>query len=104
MAMDTIIRGTTPTISFSFASVLPSELTTAILTIKSGDSIVVEKDLNTATIESKKLLWTLSQSEALTASGKAEIMLNWVTSGGTRGSSGKTEVYFEPNHIDEVIE
>ena len=101
--MAAIIKGTTPTIAFTFSTVEISDITTAILTIKKDDEIVIEKDLTSATVEESRLLWTLSQSETLSIAGMAEIMLNWVTEDSTRGASEPMQVRFLPNHKEEVI-
>lgn len=103
--MAEIIKGTTPTITYTFASVTVTDIDVAIMTIKKGDAIKVEKDLTSATVdtEAKTISWTLSQSETLSVAGTAEVMLNWLTEDGTRGASNPTQVRFLPNHKEEVI-
>lgn len=101
--MNNIIKGTTPTIVYTFDEIAVSNIATAVLTIKSGSEIIVEKDLEAASVGDNSLSWTLTQAESLAASGNAEIMLNWVVQDGTRGASAKTAVYFAPNHVEEVI-
>ena len=98
-----IIRGTTPTIQFSFKVVDPSTISKAILTIKKGGEIAIEKALESASVGETSLSWTLTQAETLSVAGAAEIMLNWVTQDGTRGASKAATASFTPNHIEEVI-
>ena len=83
--MAEIIKGTTPTLTYAFASVDVADIEVAIMTIKRGDAIKVEKDLTSATVdtEAKTISWTLSQSETLSVAGTAEVMLNWLTEDGT---------------------
>ena len=101
--MASIIRGTTPTLIYKFKIVDVSEITKAYLTIKQG-SILIEKSLNDAVSGTDTLSWTLTQEETLSiGTRQASIMLNWVTSDGTRGASGKSVLYIEDNHIEEVI-
>lgn len=101
--MASIIRGTTPTLIYKFKIVDVSEITKAYLTIKQG-SILIEKSLNDAVPGTDTLSWTLTQEETLSiGTRQASIMLNWVTADGTRGASGKSVLYIEDNHIEEVI-
>lgn len=101
--MAEIINGTTPTITYKFRNVDVSDITKAILTIKKGRTIAIEKTLAEATVDEDTLSWRLSQAQTLSVLGNAEVMLNWVTSGGVRGASNKTLVLFTGNHIMEVI-
>lgn len=98
-----IIRGTTPTIKYTFRVVDPASITAAYLTIKKGGEIVIEKDLAAASVGDNSLSWTLTQSETLSVTGAAEVMLNWLLNDGTRGASAQTTASFVPNHIEEVI-
>lgn len=67
--MGTITRGTTPTITYTFKVVNPTEITVAELTIKQGDETLIERSLDTATVVStdqlRALEWTLTQAETL---------------------------------------
>ena len=98
-----IIKGTTPTLVYTFNTVRVSDIRTAVLTIKRSGEIKVERDLTTATVGTDKLSWTLTQAETLAVDGNAAIMLNWVTVDGIRGASKETAVRFSPNHKEEVI-
>ena len=88
--MNAIIRGTTPTITFTFDSVDPADFVDHCLTIKSVT------DLNTAiiqtsnaTIDTGTLSYTLAQVQtlALTAGDTVNVYCDWLTTGGVRGRS-----------------
>lgn len=100
--MATIVRGTTPTITYTFDNVEVANITTALLTFKQDGSIVLQKALSDATVGEDSLSWTLTQAETLEL-GETEMMLNWVTTDGTRGVSRRTPIKFASNHIEEVI-
>lgn len=110
--MAQIIRGTTPTIEFKFKQVDAADLITAILTIKQSGTVLIEKEMDVATVipastdppTQSSISWELSQEECLTlAYGRATIMLNWLTADGTRGASNEYSVDIVQNHIPEVI-
>lgn len=101
--MAEIINGTTPTITYKFQHVEVSDITKAILTIKKGKNIAIEKTLSEATVGEKTISWRMTQAQTLSVLGSAEVMINWVTSGGVRGASNKTLIIFTGNHIMEVV-
>lgn len=103
--MADIIRGTTPTIIYNFATVDVSEISVAYLSFKTNGSVIVRKDLSAATVGQKSLTWELSQAETLSfgANQHARMMINYKLADGTRGASAETEVVFRDNHITEVI-
>lgn len=101
--MAEIINGTTPTITYKFTHVDVSEITKAILTIKKGKNIAIEKTLTEATVGENTISWRMTQAQTLSVLGSAEVMINWVTSGGVRGASNKTLIIFTGNHIMEVV-
>ena len=99
-----IVVGTTPTITYTFKSVAPSDITTAVLTIRKAGKIVLTKDLWKATVAESSISWTLTQAETLAiGTGDAEMMLNWVTNQGVRGIGKRETVVFVRNHITEVM-
>ena len=101
--MDKLIKGTTPTIKYTFATVPVSDIVAAYLTITDGAD-TIEKDITTADITTKTIGWTLSQEETLGLnSATVSIRLNWKTNDGTRGASERSHVMVEPNELDEVI-
>ena len=100
----TIIRGTTPTIKYTFKKIDVEDITTAYLTILISGNIKIEKDISTATIENKYISWTLTQEETLSmTSNKVTCQLNWKLSNGTRGASKKTPLLVESNTKEVVI-
>lgn len=102
--MAQIIRGTTPTIQFTFNYVDVDNISTAVLTIKQSCVEKVEKDITAATAGEKTLSWTLTQEESLSlATGACKIQCNWLLADGTRGASKIYNVEITPNQIHEVI-
>lgn len=102
--MAQIIRGTTPTIQFTFNYVQVENISAAVLTIKQSCVEKVEKDITAATAGDKTLSWTLTQAESLSlATGVCKIQCNWVLADGTRGASDNNTVEILPNQVNEVI-
>ena len=102
--MAQIIRGTTPTIEFTFSQIDVSNLMAAIMTIKQSGEIVIEKDLSDAEVGEASVAWELTQAECLElVAGNCRIMLNWLLNDETRGASNEYSVDIVPNHIAEVI-
>lgn len=102
--MAEIIRGTTPTIQFTFNEVDVTNITTAILTIKQYGETKLEKDKSKATVGEKTLSWDLTQEESLALKyGVCTVMINWLLADGTRGASRVYNVEVITNHILEVI-
>lgn len=98
-----IIIGTTPTITYKFHVVSPTEFRKAILTIRIN-AILIERTMETATVGEDSISWTLTQEETLLLGTKnAKMMLNWVTLDGTRGASEETTITGINNHKREVI-
>lgn len=101
-----IIIGTTPTIKYTFSVVDPADFAEAIMTIKdSRKQEKLRKTLDTATVGTDSIEWTLTQEETLSlGTGSAlSIMLNWLTNSGVRGASAEEPVITVNNHIREVI-
>ena len=102
-----IILGTTPTIKYRFSIVDPSDFSEAIMTIKdSRKQEKLRKTLDEATVGTDYVEWTLTQEETLSlGTGSAlSMMLNWLTTNGTRGASAEEAVVAVNNHIREVME
>ena len=97
-----IIKGTTPTIKYTYETADPSLFTTAVMTVKRNHSVLIERDLTTATIDGQTIAWTLTQEETLAVDGTAEIMCNFVAAG-IRGASRRTAVEFTTNHKEQVL-
>lgn len=102
--MTQIVIGTTPTITYKFKIVSPSDFRACILTIKCNGQILIEKTLSDAEIGTDSVSWTLSQAETLSLGTRvAKMMCNWVTADGTRGASAETVIMGVTNHKREVI-
>ena len=102
--MTEIIIGTTPTITYKFKIVSPSDFRACILTIKCNGQKLLEKTLSDAEIGTDSVSWTLTQAETLSLGTRvAKMMCNWVTADGTRGASEITTIRGDTNHIPEVI-
>lgn len=84
-----IIRGTTPTLIFTFSQITPDNLAVAYLLIKQGNSTIIEKELSDGIIEDGALSFTLAQEDTLklSTSCNAQIVLDWKTTGNVRGRS-----------------
>ena len=103
--MQEIVSGTTPTITYTFSQVRPSDIESAVLTAKRRGVIVLAKDLEAATVTEESISWTLTQAETLALGiGSVEIMLNWLDANGKRGVGKTVTVSVTPNHIREVME
>ena len=102
--MKEIVAGTTPTIEYTFRSVVPSDITTALLTFKKDGIIILRKDLADAEVLENKMFFLLSQADTLKlGTGNVEIMLNWVDTNGIRGVGNTEIVKVLPNHKNEVM-
>lgn len=101
-----IIRGTTPTITFTFSEILTSDINKAILTVSQLGRVIIERDLSTATVEANTLSWKLSQEETFllqVSKGATEIICDWLLNDGTRGRSVIRKEGVEPTGKNEVI-
>ena len=102
--MINIISGTTPTITYTFKLVSPSDFTAVYLTIKRGGNIIITKQLEDAVIGESTVSWTLTQEETLLlGASTCKMMCNWLTQNGVRGASIEVDVKGVYNHIPEVI-
>lgn len=101
--MANIIQATTPTIIYRFKTAPVENITVAYLTIKKNGNVVLEKDIDSATVTEDALAWTLTQEETLIWSGSLSFMLNWKLADGTRGASAKSTVKIDDNYKAEVI-
>lgn len=82
----TIIRGTTPTIQFTFSQISTADLAVAYMVIKQGGAVVLEKSLADATVTEAGLFFALSQEDTLALAKKdGQIVLDWKTTNGMRG-------------------
>lgn len=102
--MANVIRGTTPTIIYTFETVDVAHIAKAFLTVKANGSIIIEKDINDAVAGEKTLSFELSQADTLKMLfPECKVMLNWVLDDGTRGAGEEITLHVYDNHINDVI-
>lgn len=105
--MASIIRGTTPSIVFSYSDIDVGDITKAILTIKQKGEIIIEKNLEDATIDgiNNTITWFLPQEDTLSLDGKlnAVIVCDWLLDTGVRGRSQVMTANVTEPGINEVI-
>lgn len=63
--MNHLIRGTTPSLKFTYSDIDIGSINVAYLTIRQLGSNIIEKELSEATVGSDYLLWKLTQEETL---------------------------------------
>lgn len=99
-----IIRGTTPTIQYTFTDIDPADITVAYMVIAQNGTAVVEKALSDATRDEDGLLFVLSQEDTLALSkGNGTIALDWKTANGVRGRARVCEFSTGEPAKNEVI-
>lgn len=100
-----IIRGTTPTMIFTFDTISVDDITVAYLLIKQSNNTVIEKTLENSTISEGKLMFTFTQTETLSlAQGvPASVVLDWKTTAGIRGRSNIYRFDVKQAGVNEVI-
>ena len=103
-----IIKGTTPTITFTFDEIAVTDISVAYLVIKQGGKVNIERDLETATVVTTSpshISWTLTQEETLGLSKNmnADIYCDWKLLDGTRGRSNIRVESVEDTGKNEVI-
>lgn len=103
--MQQMIKGTTPTIKYSFSTVDVADITVALLKVSQVNGAVISKDLAAATVGSNYLEWLLSQEDTLSLKeGKyAKITLDWLLDDGTRGAGNSAVVKVVESGTNEVL-
>lgn len=104
--MEQIIRGTTPTVKFTFATVDVTTISVAYLTILSSEgTVLLTKDMDTAEVGEDYISWTLTQTETLVLPlyGKVQVWCDWRIADGTRGRSKIAEYTIGVTGKNEVI-
>lgn len=86
--MTQIIIGTTPTITYKFKIVSPTELEKAILTIKIAGQVIIEKTLADAVVGENSLSWTLTQQDKADIAGLVDVPVDDVQINGVSAVSG----------------
>ena len=104
--MANIVRGTTPTIRYTFSTIDVADISVAKLVIKQYGSNKIEKELEDSTTGENYIDWKLSQSETLglTEGATAVIGLDWLLSDGTRGIGNSVGAMVTSSSINEVID
>lgn len=105
--MNSIVRGTTPVIMFTFSTIQTSSLSSAYLVIKSNGRTVIEKDIDEVEeITDDTISWKLTQQESLRlrVSEKIVVYCDWLLLDGTRGRSAKGIFIVEESGKSTVIE
>jgi len=103
--MATIIRGTTPTITFTFSDFDTSEIDEAVFVIKQGGNIILQRDLTEAYIDETTLSWNLSQEDSflLNSALGGVIMCDWLLVNGIRGRSEVYTFCVDNPAVEEVL-
>ena len=103
--MEEIVRGTTPTIKYTFSTINTSNLTVAKLVIQNTNDSLVEKDLSAATIGTGYIQWVLPQSDtlALPDASYVTVKLDWLLNDGTRGIGKTIDLKVSSSAVNEVI-
>ena len=102
--MYTIIRGTTPTIVYTFDTVSVLDISVAYLTISNKCNVCIEKSISEAIIGDNSVSWVLTQEETLGMDADTmTAMVNWKLIDGTRGVSPKVQFVVAKNSKEEVI-
>ena len=104
--MATIIRGTTPTIRYTFSSVDVSDIDVAKLIIKQNGVSLISKELSDATVGETYLDWKLSQEDTFKLSKDlmAMVGLDWLLEDGTRGIGNSVLCSVCDPNYNQVIE
>lgn len=101
--MDSIIKGTTPTIKWKFSTVDVANIAAAYFVMKS-DEHSIEKTLASAAIADNALSWTLTQQETLAMEQHDYILLlDWKLADETRGTGKPALIRILPAVKNEVI-
>ena len=104
--MSAIVRGTTPTIQYTFSTVDLTDLASAVLTISQRETVIT-LDLDDAAVDAAHgvLSWTLTQEDSLKLSPArtADIRLDWLLTNGTRGAGKTLQVSVSNPGVNEVM-
>ncbi|MBQ6483058.1 MAG: hypothetical protein IJI45_18285 [Anaerolineaceae bacterium] len=88
-----IVRGTTPTITYTFRTVKVEDIAVANLTIIQGD-LTIAKTIADARVAESTLSWELTQEETLSIDDETEltVQLRYRTTDGHAYATRKTKV------------
>lgn len=101
-----IIRGTTPTIIFTFNDIKPADITACVLAVKQDGQTIINKSLSDAIVEADNISFTLTQAETLTITKyySVTVVLDWLLTDGTRGRSQAITATVEDPALNAVLE
>lgn len=99
-----IVRGTTPTIRYTFSTIDVNNIIVAKLILEQGNT-VIEKDLSDATVGETYVEWTLSQEETLMLNEKPNclVRLDWKLQDGTRGIGKTANADVTSSAVNDVL-
>ena len=102
-----LYRGTTPTITYRFKTVNPSDIQEGFLTIRQGPDKKfkpLEKPLSSGVIDGMSISWLLSQQETLKLrEGPATIYFNYLLLNQKRGVGKQLDIDVVTSGKDEEI-
>lgn len=103
--MEQLIKGTTPTIRYSFSTVTVSNIVVALLKV-TQKGVQIQKNLTDAEVQAKALEWVLTQEDTLALKDNqyAMITLDWLLADGTRGAGNTAIIKVVPSGTNEVLE
>ena len=70
-----IVRGTTPSIRYTFTEINTADIAVAYLTIEQQKKLICEKNLEAAEVGDGYIEWTLTQAETLSINEKQNIQI-----------------------------
>ena len=100
-----LIRGTTPTLQFTFETIQATDITVAFLVVSQMGQTKIQKGIETATVDDSTMSFKLTQAETLSLveNRPALVTLDWLTGDGTRGRSVETVFSVDNSGVNEVI-
>lgn len=100
-----IVRGTTPTIKYTFNEVDPSTIAIAYFTIKQNGQVVLEKTTEEMVVGDDYVEWNLTQEETLSFSTRKELDLQMryrTTNGNAYATQHAKETVVDINKDGEI--
>ena len=103
--MTEIIRGTTPTIVFTFSDISTSEIVDARLVIRQCGNVIIEKGIDEAEFDENAIYWALTQKNTLRLKPcqNGVIVCDWLLDSELRGRSKELRFSVGEPAINEVI-
>lgn len=101
-----IIRGTTPTIRYTFKNIDTADIRAAYLVIQQNGNPVITKGIANASIEEGSVTWKLGQQDTLCLKHgvTARICCDWLLNDGTRGVGRTVEAPVISSAMEGVLE